>query len=39
MICRMKSEFNELSRLLEKEGEVPIKWFSDNNVIANPNRQ
>ena len=24
---------NELLRLLEKESEVAIKWFSDNNMI------
>ena len=26
---------NELLRLLEKESEVAIKWFSDNNMIVN----
>ena len=28
----------ELLRLLEKESEVAIKWFSDNNVIVNPKK-
>ena len=28
----------ELLRLLEKESEVAIKWFSDNNMIVNPKK-
>ena len=33
-----KSDLNELLRLLEKESEVAIKWFSDNNMIVNPKK-
>ena len=31
-----KRHLNKLLRLLEKESEVVIKWFSDNNMIVNP---
>ena len=34
-IYAAKSDLNELLRLLEKESEVAIKWFSDNNMILN----
>ena len=33
-----KRDLNELLRLLEKESEVAIKWFSDNNMIVNPKK-
>ena len=36
MIYAAKRDLNELLRLLEKESEVAIKWFSDNNMIVNP---
>ena len=29
-----KRDLNELLRLLEKESEVAVKWFSDNNMIV-----
>ena len=32
-----KRDLNELSRLLEKESELAIKWFS-NNMIVNPKK-
>ena len=35
MIYAAKRDLNELLRLLEKESEVAIKWFSDNNMILN----
>ena len=35
-IYAAKRDLNELLRLLEKESEVVIKWFSDNNIIVNP---
>ena len=35
-IYAAKRDLNELLRLLEKESEVAIKWFSDSNVIVNP---
>ena len=35
-IYEAKRDFNELLRLLEKENEVAIKWFSDNDMIVNP---
>ena len=34
-IYAAKRDLNELLRLLEKESEVAIKWFSDNNMIVN----
>ena len=37
-IYEAKRDFNELLRLLEKENEVAIKWFSDNNMIVNPKK-
>ena len=37
-IYAAKRDLNELSRLLEKESEVAIKCFSDNNMIANPKK-
>ena len=37
-IYAAKSDLNELLRLLEKESEVAIKWFSDNNMIVNPKK-
>ena len=37
-ICAEKRDLNELLTLLEKESEVAIKWFSDNNMIVNPKR-
>ena len=33
-----KRDINELLRSLEKESEVAIKWFSDNNMIVNPKK-
>ena len=33
-----KGDLNKLLRLLEKEGEVAIVWFSDNNMIVNPKK-
>ena len=38
MIYAAKRDLNELLRLLEKESEVAIKWFSDNNMIVNPKK-
>ena len=35
-IYAAKRDLNELLRLLVKESEVVIKWFSDNNMIVNP---
>ena len=35
-IYAAKRDLNELLRLLQKESEVAIKWFSDNNMIVNP---
>ena len=35
-IYAAKRDLNELLRLLEKESEVAIKWFSDSNMIVNP---
>ena len=35
-IYAAKRDLNELLRLLKKEFEVAIKWFSDNNMIVNP---
>ena len=35
MIYAAKKDLNELLRLLKKESEVAIKWFSDNNMIVN----
>ena len=37
-IYTAKSDLNELSRLLKKESEAAIKWFSDNNMIVNPKK-
>ena len=37
-ICAAKRDLNELLRLLEKESEVAIKWFSKNNMAVNPKR-
>ena len=37
-IYAAKRDLNELLRLLEKESEVAIKWFSDNNMIVNPKK-
>ena len=31
-----KTNLNELLRLLEKQNEVAIKWFNDNNIIVYP---
>ena len=31
-----KTNLNELLRLLEKQNEVAIKWFNDNNIIVHP---
>ena len=36
-ICAAESDSNELLRLLEKQSEGAIKWFSNNNMIVNPN--
>ena len=36
-ICAAESDLNELLRLLEKQSEGAIKWFSNNNMIVNPN--
>ena len=33
-----KRDLNELLRLLGKESEVAIKWFSNNNMVANPKK-
>ena len=33
-----KRGLNKLLRLLEKESEVAIIWFSDNNMIVNPKK-
>ena len=33
-----KRDLNELLRLLKKECEFAIKWFSDNNIIVNPKK-
>ena len=37
-IYAAKRDLNELLRLLEKESEVAIKWFSKNNKAVNPKR-
>ena len=37
-IYAAKRDFNELLRSLEKESEVSIKWFSDNNMIVSPKK-
>ena len=37
-IYAAKRDLNELLRLLEKEREVAIKWFSNNNMAVNPKR-
>ena len=37
-IYAAKRDLNELLRLLEKESEVAIKWFSNNNMAVNPKR-
>ena len=37
-IYAAKRDLNELLRLLEKENEVAIKWFSDSNMIVNPKK-
>ena len=38
MINAAKRDLNELLRLIDKESEVAIKWFSDNNMIVNPKK-
>ena len=38
MIYAAKRDLNQLLKLLEKENEVAIKWFSDNNVTVNPKK-
>ena len=38
IIYAAKRDLNELIRLLEKESDVAIKWFSDNNMIVNPKK-
>ena len=38
MIYTVKKDLNELLRLLEKESEVAIKWFSNNKMIVNPKK-
>ena len=38
IIYAAKRDLYELLRLLEKESEVAIKWFSDNNMIVNPKK-
>ena len=37
-IYAAKRDLNELLRMLGKEREVAIKWFSDNNMIVNPKK-
>ena len=38
-LCRSYyHDLKELSRLLKKESEAAIKWFSDNNMIVNPKK-
>ena len=37
-IYASKLDLNELLRLLEKESEAAIKWFSDKNMIVNPKK-
>ena len=37
-IYAAKRDLNELLRMLRKEREVAIKWFSDNNMIVNPKK-
>ena len=37
-ICAAKRDLNELLRLLEKEREVAIKWFTNNKMIVNPKK-
>ena len=36
-ICAAESDSNELLRLLEKQSEGAIEWFSNNNMIVKPN--
>ena len=36
-ICAAVSDLNEILRLLEKQSEGGIEWFSNNNMIVNPN--
>ena len=36
-ICAAESDLNELLRLLEKQSEGAIEWFSNNNMIVKPN--
>ena len=38
IIYAAKRDLNELIRLLEKESDVAIKWFSHNNMIVNPKK-
>ena len=38
MINAAKRDLIKLLRLIEKEIEVAIKWFSDNNMIVNPKK-
>ena len=38
MIYAAKRDLNQLLKLLEKENEVAIKWFSDNNMTVNPKK-
>ena len=37
-IYAAKRDLNELLRLLEKESEAAVKWFSDNNMIVDPKK-
>ena len=37
-IYAAKRDLDKLLILLEKESEVAIKWFSDNNMIVNPKK-
>ena len=36
-ICAAVSDLNEILRLLEKQSGGGIEWFSNNNMIVNPN--
>ena len=38
MIYAAKRDLNQLLKLVEKENEVAIKWFSDNNMTVNPKK-
>ena len=38
MIYAAKRDLNQILKLLEKENEVAIKWFSDNNMTVNPKK-